>query len=188
MPAIVTFDVAGPGLFVLPIDTGGDAELTWLEIYSEWKVWSTLGDNLKYPPAFRVVGGDPKGDGSNLGSSFFMRPPWRLRPAERDHRLRLVGNTLYDAPGIPIVVPTLGGFTVLVETEVSTLVEEREGISTQRLDEVWQTQVLGVGDAKTMTKPTGDGAGLEGTISIAGITYLVEQQNGGDTVVLRRTA
>jgi len=118
----VTFDPAGP-LRIIEISTGGDNALDWLEIYSEWKVWSKLSDNLKYPPAFRVVGGDPISDIQDLGSTFFLLAPWKFRPAELDHELILTGNVYTDPAGEAVVVPTLGTYTVLVTSTVSNLVD-----------------------------------------------------------------
>lgn len=123
MPAVVNFNVTGPGLFIEEISAGGDNELDWLEIYSEWKDWAAQSDNLKYPPAFRVVGGDPISDVQNLGSTFFLLAPWKLRPAELDHRLILNGNIFTDPAGESPVVATLGTYTVLVEGFVSNLVD-----------------------------------------------------------------
>ncbi len=133
MPDIVTFDVTGPGLYIIPIDPGsGDIELDIDEIYSEWKVWAAMSDNLKYPPAFRVVGGDPITDVQNLGSTFFINTGdgWYIRPNERDHQLTLVGNLFTDPANVNPIAPTLGNYTVLVKQFVSSLVDA----SVARLD------------------------------------------------------
>lgn len=52
-----------------------------------------------------------------------MMSPWKLRPAERNHKLTLVGNCFYDPAGISVVTPTLGTFTVLIEMRVSNLTD-----------------------------------------------------------------
>ena len=41
------------------------------EIYSEWKRWSLLDDNLGYPQAFDTTGGDPLGPGQSIAPYFF---------------------------------------------------------------------------------------------------------------------
>lgn len=132
MPAIVTFNVTGPGLFIEEIDTGGDNELDLTEIYSEWKVWSAQSDNLKYPPAFRQVGSDPITDIQNLGATWFLNTGdgWRIRPSERDHYLQINGNLWTDPPSLNPIAPTVGGYTVLVREKVSNLVDA----SVARLD------------------------------------------------------
>jgi len=130
MAAVVTFDASGP-YRIIEISAGGaDNELDWLEVYSEWKVWAATGDNLKHPPAFRVVGGDAISGVQDLGSTFFMLAPWKLRPSEESHRLVLNGNVFADPAGESVIVPTLGAHTVLVETFVSNLVDA----SVARLD------------------------------------------------------
>lgn len=120
MPAIVTFDTSGP-YRIVENSVGGDNELSWLEVYSEWKVWSALSDNLKYPPAFRILGGDATGPTEALGATFFMQPPWKFKPAELHHRLTMVGNLYYEGGVENPVVPTDGTWTVLVEAKVSNL-------------------------------------------------------------------
>lgn len=46
---------------------------TVTELYSAWVDWVVQGDNLKYPPAFRVLGGDPIGGGQYVGTYLFFR-------------------------------------------------------------------------------------------------------------------
>jgi hypothetical protein len=124
VPAVVTFDPSGPGLRIIEVDTGGNNELEITEIYSEWKVWSALSDNLKYPPAFRQVGSDPATDTENLDATFFLNTGdgWKIRPSERDHLLQINGNIWTDPPNENPIAPTLGGFTVLVREKVSVAV------------------------------------------------------------------
>lgn len=126
MPNVVNFDPTS--LRIVEIGVGGDNEIDIREIYSEWKDWQ-LADPLRmgYPPAFRVVGGDPISDTESLGSTFFLLDPWKIRPAELDHQLTLVGNLFTDPAGESPIVPTLGGYTVDVSLKISTLVESVSG-------------------------------------------------------------
>lgn len=128
MPDVVTFDPIN--LWVIEISTGGDNSLDLVEIYSEWKEWQSLSDNAKYPPAFRYVGADPISDVQNLGTTFFISGGWRIKPAELDHELELVGNIYIDGGGTKVTVPTTGAYTVQVTTRVSNLVDS----SVARLD------------------------------------------------------
>jgi hypothetical protein len=128
MPDIVTFD--GPAKVITEIAGGTENELDVIEVYSEWKVWTMLSDNLKFLHAFGVVGGDPITPTQNLGSTFFMENGWRIRPAELDHKLTLVGNIFTREPGESVFLATLGAFTVNTETRVSSLVDS----SVARLD------------------------------------------------------
>lgn len=122
MADIVTFDFLA--LRIVEIDTGGDNELNLVEVYSEWKDW-LLADafRLGYPPAFREVGGDPISLIQSLGTTFFLLNGWRIRPAERSHKLTIVGNLFTDPAGESVFVPTLGAFTVNTETRVSNLID-----------------------------------------------------------------
>ena len=123
MADVVTFDPLN--LRIVEISTGGDNEFDWREVYSEWKDW-VLADytRLGYPPAFRVVGGDPISGTENLGSTFFLLEPWKFRPAELDHRLTINGNLFTDPADWEPYAPTLGAYTVLYVNKVSTLVEQ----------------------------------------------------------------
>lgn len=131
MADVVTFDPIN--LRILEINTGQPSnELDLREIYSEWKDW-LLADSSRagYPQAFRVVGGDPVSGTEQLGSTFFILFPWKIRPAEYEHRLTITGNLFTDPAGESPVVPTLGGYTVAVELKVSTLVER---VNTESVD------------------------------------------------------
>lgn len=120
MPAVVTFD---PSTYrIVEIDTGLETNaISIVEVYSEWKAWALLGDNAKHPPAFRAVGGDPIDATRSVGVTVFLREPWKIRPAEYDHRLVLTGNLAVDPAGRSPLVPTLGGHTVLAEIATSNL-------------------------------------------------------------------
>jgi hypothetical protein len=90
------------------------------DLYSGWKNWQ-LDDtkdvnNRKYPPAFRVVGGDDLTPGIKAGASYFIRNDlgWRIRPPEEDITIYAVGNLAPEDATLPILVPTLGDFSVLV--------------------------------------------------------------------------
>lgn len=128
MPAIVTFD--GVNKIITEISALGDNELNVIEIYSEWKEWVLLSDNAKFLSAFSVVGGDAITSVQNLGSTFFLENGWRIRPAELNHKLTLVGNLFTREEGQSVFVATIGAFTVNTETRVSSLVDS----SVARLD------------------------------------------------------
>ena len=116
-------------LRIVETDTSGDNALTWQEIYSEWKDW-LLADasRMRYPQAFRTVGGDPISTTTNLGSTFFLQNRWKFRPAEASHRLVVEGNLFTDPAGESPFVPTLGAYVVAIESVVSNLTEVVEGV------------------------------------------------------------
>lgn len=117
MPDIVTFDPVS--LLIIEIANGTDNEIDAIEIYSEWKAWLTSDPSrLGFPQAFVVDGGRSLPGGKTNAPYFFLQNGWRFRPAELDHRVRIVGN-MFTESGAPINVPTLGNFNVVVELEVS---------------------------------------------------------------------
>ena len=128
MVDVVTFD--GPNKLIIEISVAGDNELDLVEVYSEAKFWMTQSDNIKFLQIFSVVGGDPITPTQNLGSTFFLENGWRIRPAELDHKLTIVGNLFTREAGQSAFVPVLGAFTVNTETRVSSLVDS----SVSRLD------------------------------------------------------
>ena len=119
MADIVTFD--GVNLRIVEIDASGDNELTIEEIYSEWKVWVKIGDNAKFPQAFRYVGADETSETEELGSTFFLMNWWRMRPAESDHKLTIVGNLVTEPAGFSAFVTTIGDYMVNTETRFTNL-------------------------------------------------------------------
>lgn len=116
----VIFDWDNLLIIVKPGITEIDVEQ---DLYSDWKEEVQLADNSKYPIAFRSVGGDPISGTQDLGSTFFLLNGWTIRPQEADHQLDITGNLFTDPAGNPLIVPTLGDFTVLVNTFVSNLVD-----------------------------------------------------------------
>jgi hypothetical protein len=122
MPDVVTFDPTN--LRIVEIDAAGDNTLTWQEIYSEWKDW-LLADasRMRYPQAFRTVGGDPISETTSLGATYFLQNRWKFRPAETSHRLVVEGNLFTDPAGESPFVPTLSAFVVAIESVVSNLTE-----------------------------------------------------------------
>lgn len=87
------------------------------DVYSRWKEWAKDEDNLKYLPAFSVVGGDPLGGGLFVASYFFLLNGWRLRPMEADQTLEIKGNINVSGGGVPLV-QTLGDYNVSAQFTV----------------------------------------------------------------------
>jgi hypothetical protein len=112
-----TFD--GPNKLII-LDT---ASLSIQDMYSRWIDWLAIGDNSKYLPAIRFVGGDPISAVKNLGVMYFMTNGWRIRPMESSHRLSVNGNLFTDPSGFSPFVDTVGAFNVTIEMSVSSLVD-----------------------------------------------------------------
>jgi hypothetical protein len=103
-------------------------------LYSQWKEWTKIGDNGKYPPAFRTTGGDPLTPGIDAGAYFFIQNQdgWRIRPAEEDATVLLIGNLAPEDSTVDIAIPTIGAFTVLllglqpITQNVETILEQTQ--------------------------------------------------------------
>jgi hypothetical protein len=156
MPDIVTFDPTN--LRIIEIDSALDINtLSIREIYSEWKDWLLADGSRKgYPAAFGVVGGEPISDTENLGSTFFLLAPWKIRAAEYSHTLILEGNIFTVPAGESPIVTTLGAYTVNYTFKVSTLVESVSGggsgglTAQETADAVWQAAEADYTDPLTM--------------------------------------
>ena len=95
----------------------GNTHLDIIKAYSEYKEWLLAGDNAKYLPAYRVVGGDPTIDVNKITPYFFLLNGWRIRPHEANHTLEVDGIILVDGGGDPFV-QTIGGFNVNIRSIV----------------------------------------------------------------------
>jgi hypothetical protein len=103
--------------------TAGTTSFDVADLYSRWKEWVLLSDNSKFAPAMRSVGGDPISNVKNLGATYFIINGWRIRPQEANHRLIVNGNLYTDPPGDSPILGTLGTYSVVVEMNVSNLVD-----------------------------------------------------------------
>ena len=93
-----------------------------VDLYSDWKEWQLVGDNVRFTQAMRAVGGDPTTVGKVLGATYFLMNGWRIRPDEVSHRLAVTGN-LYTEEGASPFLATLGAYTVTIISEVANLVD-----------------------------------------------------------------
>jgi hypothetical protein len=142
----VSFD--GPNKLI--IATPGTTTLNVAEdIYSAWKQWSVLSDNLKYAQALRVVGGDPTVGANRISGYFFLMNGWKLRPQEANHTLTIDGILLVDGGGDPFV-STLGAYNVRIN-QITPLQAETIAIDSgggtaltpeEIAQEVWNTMLV----------------------------------------------
>jgi hypothetical protein len=122
----ITID--GPNLTITINSIGTIGVLT---IYSEWKEWFIDSDNSKYPPAFRVIGGDPLGGGLNAGSYVFLQNQdgWRIKPAEQDGETVITGNLFAEDATIALFIPTEGDFNTNIRLQTSSLTQTQTIVS-----------------------------------------------------------
>jgi len=102
---------AGVTSFDVKIDLYSDAKEHWLV--------DSTAVGFDFP--VRTIGGDPIGGGQYAGDLYFLRDGWQIRPDEADHQLIVSGNIFHD-DAIDIFVPTVGGYTVSIVVERSSLV------------------------------------------------------------------
>ena len=112
---LVYFD--GPNLLIR-LSAGIGTISVKEEIYSPWKEWCLIADNLKYFQAMRSTGGDPlPGENEYLGSTFFLMNGWKIRLIDD---VTIEGNLFSEDGSSPYVAV---GDVVIATAKVSTLVE-----------------------------------------------------------------
>ena len=109
----VTFD--GPNLRII-LESGVTELDVEVALYSDWKEWVKLSGNSKFPFAFRTFAGDPISASIDAAGYFVLQNQhgWRIRPPEEDITILFNGNLSPEDAALPITVPTIGGFTVLI--------------------------------------------------------------------------
>lgn len=125
-----TFDGAN---LLVTLDAGTPTVDVQIDLYSDWKEYFKTGDNSKFFQAFSLsAGGIDTVPGEVSGRNFFFRNDlgWRIRPAEEDAEIDVVGNLFKADATLPMFIPTLGDFTVLIALQRSSLaLVEQTGIS-----------------------------------------------------------
>lgn len=86
------------------------------DLYSDWKEFVKVGNNAQFAPAFRTISGDPLTAALEAAPYFFLRNDlgWRIRPAEEDATVFFTGNLIAEDSTLPLTIPTIGAFTVLL--------------------------------------------------------------------------
>jgi len=100
-------------------DAFGVLQLSWREdVYEAWKDWLLgNGSNFTYAKLFDTFGGNQLTPSLNAGAYFVVQNQrgWRFRPFEADHTVYAVDNLPAQDSLLPIMIPTIGGFTVLLD-------------------------------------------------------------------------
>lgn len=103
--AAITFDGAAKCILVTfgPSETSASVDVGE-DLYSRWKEWVILSDNAKYEAAFTVIGGEDKGGGKRVGSTFFLLNGWLICPVTTQPAsvLEIVDEVLPEVAGQPI--------------------------------------------------------------------------------------
>ena len=115
--ANVTFDGVNK---IITVNSGVTTLNVQVDLYSDWKEWALL--NPQYLPAFRSVGGDELQTNYYLAPTFFLLNGWRIRPAEEDRILNVIGNLYVDGSTDSPYIPTIGDYNVMVQGTTSNIV------------------------------------------------------------------
>lgn len=136
----VTFD--GPNRLIL-INEGVTEIDVRRDIYSAWKEWMQLRElleNAGYLEAIRAVGGDPITETRALGSTFFLRNNWKIRPWSGAYTLEINGNLFTDEGDSPYIEALGDNNSITLRSNVSNLIDQINnnfGIpQSQQLDEL----------------------------------------------------
>ncbi len=114
---VATFD--GPSLTIqLPSVEPYDAQR---DLYSAWKQWAGLSDNLKYLPAFDTTGGDVISEGQTIAPYFFCRNDlgWRIKMPDDDGEIVLAGN-IFPRDSNETLFQQSPGYDAFLRLEVSS--------------------------------------------------------------------
>jgi len=62
------------------------------DVWSRYLEWVATGDNSKYLPAFRTVGGDviDGAEGTSIPIYHYLINGWKIKPMEANHTLKLI--------------------------------------------------------------------------------------------------
>jgi hypothetical protein len=159
---------------IITISDSGDVIISAKEIYSRWKEW--LLTNPQWEPAFRTFGGDPLGGGTFAGDFYFLNNDagWRIAPDEKDHTLTINGNLFGENPLVSIFTTTLGGYTVNIKQNFSSLtqtVQSGSGLSAAQalqLLEIYRLHGLDQTNQLVVNKQNRTTGGINQTIEVDG--------------------
>jgi hypothetical protein len=118
---MATFD--GPNKIITLDDPAISPTQSVPDIYSEWKIWTKVSDNLKWLPAFDLsVGGNDTNPPEKLDGYYFVRNDygWRVKPYEADGVTTLAGNLFAFDTGTGLFLTTTGAFTAMIIGSVSS--------------------------------------------------------------------
>ena len=114
---VATFD--GPSLPIqMPSVEPYDAQR---DLYSAWKQWAGLSDNLKYLPAFDTTGGDVISEGQTIAPYFFCRNDlgWRIKMPDDDGEIVVAGN-IFPRDSNETLFQQSSGYDAFLRLEVSS--------------------------------------------------------------------
>jgi hypothetical protein len=119
--------------WIIPFDIRAD-------LYSDGKRdWLANEDLRRLIFPIRAVGGDSRPGGA-LGSTFFLKADWKIALFEATHRFLVAGN-FYSEDGKSPFRPPAGPYTVMVEQNLSAIVEVTAGFPAATAAAVWNAPI-----------------------------------------------
>jgi hypothetical protein len=96
--------------------TPGTTTVSVRRLWSDWVDWFLTGDNSKYLPAFKSVGGDDidPTQGTKIPIYSFLVNGWKLKPQEANHTLTINDGILLVNGGGDPFLNTTGAYTVRI--------------------------------------------------------------------------
>jgi len=91
----------------------------WSDLIEDWEADVDL---RKFTFPMIAIGGVTISAGK-LGTTYVLLDPWQIAPYEADHELVIDGNLFTESALTKLVLPTVGGYTVVGTRNLSTLVE-----------------------------------------------------------------
>lgn len=105
-----TFDTVNK----LQISDTGITSITVPRIYSEWKNWLRLTNNVQFDFAYTVVGGDVISGPKSIPRYVFQANGWKYRPYEGNHTMSITEGIIVGESGSDPFVNTLAAFMVRI--------------------------------------------------------------------------
>lgn len=119
-----------------PSGSGNTVYDVGADVYSAWKRWILTDDGAQYAPAFIIEGGTPIGSsGLFTGTTYILTNGWKIRPANYDHQLTLVGN-LFSDDNVVSVPAVSANTTVFVSSSVNAQGVAVSGATDAQLAEI----------------------------------------------------
>lgn len=183
--------------------TTGTTSVSVRDLWSRWVDWFLTGDNSKFLPAFKNVGGDDidLAQGTKIPIYSFLENGWKIKPQEANHTLTINDGILLVNGGGDPFINTDGAYTVRINYQqpvqaisfstggggggIAPTVEQiRQEMDTNsqiasKVDELHQLQGAKVGEA--MTVDTNNGTRSVGTIVLE-----IDSPTEGVTIVTRQ--
>ena len=125
----VTFDGVNKYILINEGETSLDFQI---DVYSAWKQWAQLENNLKFLNPISTVGGEPTVEGQRLDVTYFLINGWKIKPYPGSYDLNIIGN-VFDVDGGSIKVDadinSLFPNNISINTNTSVIVRQVDSSS-----------------------------------------------------------